>query len=404
VAVPSEELPDWLKELKPAGTGVPAPPALTETPTLAPTVGGLVAAQLPAWLKELQPSGAPVELEKQEPAEAEGILEGVRGALPVADIVSQALEAGTPRPLYPQIPANDLAQAGALHALLARGTAAVVQREDKGRARTLWSNTQRWIVFLVIAILAILPLVQPDLVYGLVSSPPPEAANEGMFNNIQALPSGAAVLVAFDYDATQSPEMDVQARVLLRHLAARQANIKVASLYQTGPAVAQAVVNQVNSTLTGTLPIKVEYRGYLPGQDTAVAVFIQSTPISMVVDLAATPDSVRWWAEQLAGRPDAPTFLAGVSASAEPMSRPYVESHQVSGMIAGVPGATAYRLKLRQVIQDDKEGEPQVLAPLASIGLVNAALAALIVLGGMIQLVSGRAPQPATRSGGGQRG
>ena len=401
---PSEELPDWLKKLGAVGTSVPAPPALIETPAAAPTEGGLVAAQLPAWLKELQPTGVPAEPEKQEPAETEGILEGVRGALPVAEIVSQALGARMPRPLHPEIPANDLARAGVLHDLLARGTAAVVRREDESRAQRLWSNTQRWMVFLVIAILAAFPLVQPNLVYGLVSSPPLEPVGEGMFNNIQALPSGAAVLVAFDYDATQSPEMDTLARVLLRHLAARQANVKVASLYQTGPAVAQAVINQVNSTLTGTLPIKVEYRGYLPGQDTAVAYFIQSTPISMVVDLAATPDTVRWWVEQLAARPGAPTFLAGVSASAEPMSRPYVESHQVSGMIVGVPGATAYRLKLRQVILDDTEDLPLVLAPLASIGLANVALVALIVLGGLIQLVSGRKPPPATRSGGRQRG
>jgi hypothetical protein len=404
MAVPSEELPDWLKKLGAAGTSVPAPPALTETPAIAPLAGGLVAAQLPAWLKELQPTGAPAEPEKREPAETEGILEGVRGALPVADIVSQALETGMPRPLHPETPANDLARAGVLHDLLARGTAAVVRPEEEGRAQRLWGNTQRWMVFLVIAVLAAFPLLQPNLVEGLVSSPPPEPVSEGMFNNIQALPSGAAVLVAFDYDATQSPEMDTQARVLLRHLAARQANVKVASLYQTGPAVAQAVINQVNSTLTGTLPIKVEYRGYLPGQDAAVAYFIQSTPISMVIDLAATPDTVRWWVEQLAARPNAPTFLAGVSAAAEPMSRPYVESHQVSGMIAGVPGATAYRLKLRQVTLGDTEDLPQVLAPLASIGLANVALVALIVLGGLIQLVSGRRPQPATRLGGRQRG
>jgi hypothetical protein len=243
-------------------------------------------------------------------------------------------------------------------------------------------------------------LVQPNMVNGLVSAPPLAQAGEDMFNNIQALPPGATVLVAFDYDATQSPEMDTQARVLLRHLAARKANIQVVSLYQAGPAVAQAVINQVNTTLTSTLPINVVQRGYLPGQDTAVAYFLQSTPISMAVELAATPDSVRWWVEQLAARPDAPTLLAGVSASAEPMSQPYVESHQVSGMISGVPGATAYRLKLRQILQDDKDEMAQVLAPLASIGLANAALAALMVLGGLIQLVSGRNPQPATRSGG----
>jgi len=78
-----------------------------------------------------------------------------------------------------------------------------------------------------------------------------------------------------------------------------------------------------------------------------VAYFIQSTPISMVVELAATPDTVRWWVEQLAVRSDAPTFLAGVSASAEPMSR-LIGKSSVSGMIVGVPGATAYRLKLRE--------------------------------------------------------
>jgi hypothetical protein len=135
-----------------------------------------------------------------------------------------------------------------------------------------------------------------------------------------------------------------------------------------------------------------------------VAFFIHSTPISMAVELAATPDTVRWWVEQLAARSDAPTFLVGASALAEPMSRPYVESHQVSGLIVGVPGATAYRLKLRQVLQDDHAEMAQVLAPLASIGLANVALVVLIVLGGLIQLVSGRKPQPATRSGGRQRG
>ena len=402
VALPAEGLPDWLKELKPAEAGAPAPPSLTEPVSVPLEAGGLAAAQLPSWLKELQPTGAPAKVEKEEPAEIEGVLEGVHGALPAAAIVSQALGAGMARPMHPEIPANDLARAGALQELLARGAATVVRREGVSRAQRLWSNTQRWIVFLVIAVLVVFPLVQPNMVNGLVSAPPLAQVGEDMFNNIQALPAGAAVLVAFDYDATQSPELDTQARVLLRHLAVRKANIKAASLYQAGPAVAQAVINQVNSTMTGTLPIKVEQRGYLPGQDIAVANFIQSTPISMVVELAATPDTVRWWVEQLAVYPNAPTLLAGVSASAEPMSRPYVESHQVSGMIVSVPGATAYRLKLRQILQDDQEEMAQVLAPLASISLANVALVALIVVGGVIQLVSGRKPQPATRSGGRQ--
>jgi hypothetical protein len=402
---PTGEMPTWLKELGPAEAPVAPQAVFTGLPAPAPApspaaAGGLVAAQLPAWLQKLAPTGvAPKEAEKEEPVETEGILAGVRGPLTAATIVT--LQAtGEPHPLHPEIPAIDLSRAGALQELLARGPAVVVRREVESRAQKLWSNTQRWTVFLVLMVLAFVPLWQEQLVYdlGLVRAPQLQTrpAANAVYQDIDNLKPGSLVFVAFDYDATQSSEMDTQARVLLRHLAARKANLKVASLYPSGPAVAQTVIDGVNATLPITDRIRVENHGYVPGQDMAVT-FIQGEAISasLVIELAATPDTLRWWAEQMTAAAQqgkaTPPLLAGVSAAAEPMSLPYYHSQQVKGMLAGVPDAVAYRLELqnKKVAQEDKDSPAHVLAPLASIGVANAALAVLMVAGGLIQLVAG---------------
>jgi hypothetical protein len=201
-------------------------------------------------------------------------------------------------------------------------------------------------------------------------------------------------LVSVDYDATQSAEMDVQALVLLRHLAARQVQVQMVSLYPTGPAVAQIVVDRLNQTLTRDGQLKVENLGYVPGQDTGIA-FIQDLAASsaLVIELAATPDTVRWWAEQTTAQAYEKPLLVGVSAAAEPMSLPYYYGkrssglRQITGMLAGVPDATAYRLKLDA--QLNEQDRARLLAPMASISLTNMLLAALIVVGALVQLAAG---------------
>jgi len=390
------EMPAWLKEIEPTGAAVPGPVAATPAqkapspvppappePAIAaaPVEGGLVAAQLPSWLealkpKAIEPTAAPKE---EEPVELEGILEGVRGALPVADVAWQPLGAGIS--MRPQITPDELARAGALQELLARGAATPVRREGESRAQKLWGGTQRLFVFLVIAVAAILPLF-PGASLGLVGAPQLSEAGGKMYENIDGIKSGDRVLVAFDYDATQAPEMDALARAVVRHLLARKARVSVVSLYPAGPAAAQVVINGL---VSGTAPITITNVGYMPGQSTAIPYILGTVPFSQVIELAAVPDTVRWWAEQLP-RSDPPLLWAGVSAQAEPMSQPYLTSRQVGGMIVGVPDAIAYELKLGLF----KPG----VAPLDSIAIANAALIVLIVLGGVIQLILGGAPTP----------
>jgi hypothetical protein len=398
VVLPPGEMPAWLQELTPveavaptAGVlaGVPVPPV--------PGEGGLVAAQLPSWLQGLGPKEpvavAPPKVE-EEPAETEGVLAGVRGALPVAPIALQM--SGTGISVSPEIPAGDLAGAGALQELLARGMTAVVRREGESRAGRLEGKVWRWFVLLLIAFAVITPLVLGSGL-SLVSAPPPlPATGNTMYDSIQKLAPGTQVLVAFDYDATQAPEMDVLARVVMRHLIARQAHIEVVSLYPTGPAVAQVVINSI---LPVTSPVKMDVtnRGYWPGQTTAVASLVteprdkppRDKPLNMVIELAATPDTLRWWVEQMTGRPE--TLLAGVSASVEPVAQPYAASPQLKGLLAGVPGAIAYQFKLRGALpQTEQQNPADLLVPLNSIAVANVALVFVMIIGGVIQLLSGR--------------
>ena len=404
------ELPDWLQELKVQAPveapalmeEAPAAPqqVFTEPPAAVPVAaGGLVAAQLPAWLQKLAPKGQ-VQEEEKEPVETEGILAGVRGPLQIAEIVAQQVS-GEPRRLHPEIPANDLARAGALQELLARGATIVVRRETESRAQRLLGGVERGLAFLLIAIAVLVPVLFAQIVYDmkLVSVPPLSDAALEMYQKIDTLQPNSTVLVAFDYDATQSAEMDTQARALLAHLNVRKANIKFVSLYPSGPAIAQSVINQVNQPLTLTERLKITKNlGYVPGQDMGVASIMPDViTSSLVIELAASPETVRWWVEQISAQTaQRPLLLAGVSAAAEPMSLPYYYSQytdgsrQIAGMLSGVPGATSYRLRLRQAFpQYEKESEAYLLAPLASIGLASLVLVVWMVLGSLRYIRSG---------------
>jgi hypothetical protein len=66
----------------------------------------------------------------------------------------------------------------------------------------------------------------------------------------------------------------------------------------------------------------------------------QTNGIDLIVEIGATADSSRWWAEQLASVAGPPK-LAVVSAAAEPFVIPYVSSGQYAAVVAGIRGAAA---------------------------------------------------------------
>ncbi len=442
-APPSVEIPDWLREVQSAplvqeGPSAKLPPiALVETPAGVPTApegvppvlleeeetpipapdeipdwlraaseeappefGGLVPAEIPEWLRALQPRAEAAVME--EPAETAGFLAGLRGLLPIGHGLDMPADA---RPSLPQPPSPAaVARAELLQGLLSRPlmvpptTAAREVHRPAG-----WALT-RFLVGVILLGAILLPMLVRLPLFG----PPVAPTVEALFAAINQLPSGTSVLVAWEYGPAEADEMDRVVGPLIDHLLRQQARLVVVSTRPEGPAVAEALLASHLADLSER-PRRIANLGYVPGQAAGVREVLGNldgrtevgtglpaaqveamagvhsvADVGMVVVLAAQPDDLRVWVEQVsAARPDVP-IVAGVSARAELMSTPYLTAGQIHGMVAGLAGGAAYEEKL------DTGWGRQYEYYLNSLGLAQMAVAVLAVIGALIFLVGGR--------------
>jgi hypothetical protein len=239
---------------------------------------------------------------------------------------------------------------------------------------------------------------------------PPSALVQAAATKITVLPPNANVLVVFDYEPTQSGEMNRIAEVLLRHLQTRAANITVVSLNPLGADLAASVWAAMGASTAG----QRNNLGYVPGQAVGVQnVLLNNGPFELVVDLSASSDSIRWWVEQIAVSGFDVPLIAGVSAGVESLALPYAQSGQITGLISGAVGAMMYArqagllptlqeaLQAAQVARDSKQ-PPSVevvravrnQVQIESQMLAHWLLAFLIVIG----LVSGLVSRAGRRS------
>lgn len=391
LAIPEAELPDWLEALRPfdveegvlSGDDLAAAGEVPDWLVLSEEdeegEGDLVRADIPAWLLALKP----IELREEEDAfeeetldveetpEESGLLAGLVGTLPIEMLIAQ------PRAVTAQgtaeLPASDTPQA--------RLFAEIVRRSPEStpkpavQAPVPWtSRLPLWIVYvLLIAAVAVPLLVGKPL---LVRPADPHPSVEALYHSIESLEEGSPVLVAFDYDPTTSGEMDVLARTVVQHLMDRRARVVAVSLLPAGPGLAEMVLDESAQGRPGYAagPGQLYANlGYLPGEAAAVRLLGQSMEMALprdfrsrplaeleaaegvtniqsfalIVELAATQETLRWWVEQ-AGTPYDVPLSAGVSASVEPIARAYyeTESRQLEGLMAGVPGVAEYEALL----------------------------------------------------------
>ncbi len=381
------EMPEWLKEIRQeqqvAKTAIPVPP---------PEPTGLTQAEIPAWLEALRPkeeAAAPKEAET--PSETEGPLAGIANALPPAPIMGEMH--GLPAKLQYAVSAEDQARAGVLTELLSQhavAPASVEQFVVKGSA--INRRALRWIVaFLIIAALFVpvgfdlnqltgLPLL-PNAQKMIIPPTVGQAAYE--ISRLAQLPPNSKVLIVFDYDASQAGELNRVASALLKSPALRTAQIQVTSLNAQGSAMAQSV-------LTSLPNIRYSDLGFVPGQANGVQSLLANYgDVKLIIELAASPETVRWWAEHLkANRSEVP-LVVGVSAGAEPLTMPYVQSGQVSGLVSGLPGSVAFlnATGMMNTYSQDQIKDYQI--PLEALTLANYVMVGLIIVGLIVALLRG---------------
>lgn len=404
------DLPDWLKDMKPAETGAqPKTPFSEDTePKETGRNGeaepGLAPADLPTWLEAMRPveSAAPftpTRDESEDQVENAGPLSGLRGVLPAEPDVAQVQKP----PAYSaklQVSEANRSNAAMLEQMVKNeGTPRPLPR------RSAISSQQ----FLRIGIAVVLFLV---VLWPLVTGSPkvklPDFPIEtGVTNQlINQLPSGAPVLVAVDFEPGLSGEMNAASAALVDHLILRGAYLTLVSTSPTGPAQAEQLLALSSQSSGFSNPVQVQYAnlGFIPGGAAGLLSFAQAprqmmpfttdgSPVwesgplqniasldkfGMVLVITDNPDKARAWIEQVQPTLGSTPLVMAISAQAEPMVRPYYEARpqQVQGLVTGLAGGAAY---------ENLNGRLGLAAPYwnaFSLGLLAAAL--LILLGGAV--------------------
>ncbi len=357
-------LPEWIA--KSGYVETPSSPEEPE-PQIAP-------GELPKWLEALRPTEAvsptgPVEDLSGADIVTAGPLVGLRG---VISAHPSAIRAQKPPTYSIKLRVTDEQQARVqmMEELLA----------DEEKPKPLPPQpiiTTRNIFRLIVAVVLLLPMVWMIISRSQQTSTPQPGNIPGVVDftqQIQVLPSGAPVLMAFDYEAGFSGELNIAITNVLTQLMNKSAYLTLVATTPSGPALAESIIKNASSSLAGTPGSYSNYAnlGYIPG-GTLGLLGLATSPrnllpyslagdnvwagaplntigsikdFSAVIVMTNDPDTARIWIEQIgpqlqeAGTP----LLIVTSTQAEPLIRPYYESTpaQVQGLIAGLAGGVAY--------------------------------------------------------------
>ena len=179
---------------------------------------------------------------------------------------------------------------------------------------------------------------------------------------MQAIPEGAPVLVAFDYEPARVGEMEAAAAPIFKQL--RNPNLTFISTNETGGLLAEHFSSIPLDGLSGESGPQPLNLGYLPGGQMGIRAFGENPPAAAPFDIFLSPawaspqlqgitslsqfaaliiisdnaNSTRAWIEQTSDTRGAIPILVISSAQAAPMIQPYYDSRQVSGLVTGLYG------------------------------------------------------------------
>jgi hypothetical protein len=376
------QLPEWLE----------VPPEFEEMLAQASAVEDeeeVAAAEIPSWLRALQPGEEEVAEEPAEaegPAEATGLLKGIRGTLGIEPVVAIPRRAASlPFPTPSSVGEERAEVFGAIVREPARPGVEVAAPR---LVETLMASTVRWIIYLILITGVAVPILlgsrwsEANIVVS--------AGTTSMYEAIEALPADSVVLVSYDYDPGAAGEMIPQAEAVLQHLMQRQVRLINVSLTPEGARLSRRMVEQVAEDHGYVEGEDYFNLGYVAGVEAAPRAIVdglrsaewsdlvgEGKDLALIVELAGTPEYLRLWLEQVQGPYGLP-MVAGVSATADPFARPYYHSgaqRQLLGLMTGLVGAAEYE---RQSGQDG-----MALASMDSQSVVHIAMVLVIVVGNL---------------------
>lgn len=371
-----EEEPAEIQEIE----GSALPDWLDEKPAVKEDLRGetreeeaIQGAALPDWLAAMRPieSVLPeVEVVDDKKVEQAGPLAGLRGVLPVHEASTHYRKP----PVYSlklQVTEKQRAHAAMFENMLEEEQRVTPVRRGAQRAPQRLVRAVLGLLMIAVILLPLLGIPPAGVKVGQV------ADIAGLYETVEALPSGSSVLVAVDFAPGYSGEMRLAATGVIQRMMARGLRIAMVSTQPSGPVLAEGLVQQA---FAGQEEMQAQYLerewyinlGYLPGEvislqelvnspqqalkygisagldnhlvwDSGVLRGIQSLDdFSAVLLLVDTVETSRGWIEQVQPGLGSTPFLIVSSAQAAPMLKPYVQSGQVQGLLSGVAGGISY--------------------------------------------------------------
>ena len=224
-------------------------------------------------------------------------------------------------------------------------------------------NIDRRIIYLLVAIGALIPIIKP---IGLPVVPTDPV--QGLFDELEGLDPGDAVIISYDYGPSSEPELNPMADAIMRHCFTRDLRVMIVAIFPLGgvnmaikelekiaaeypdleygddyvnlgykdggqaPMKAMAVSikevfpTDVDGTSTDGMPIVEDVRNY--------------DDVELVISLA-TGIIGEWWADLVNAQFDVPVAI-GCTAVSAPKYYAFFRSKQMVAVLGGLRGAAEY--------------------------------------------------------------
>ncbi len=367
---PVDELPDRLKRLRQRAESVadqaPAEPAAESSALDDVLPGGAAAGLMPAPFVAGMTMLQSVTLTPDQQEKVD-----LLKALTPSSTVGQAFHMSAIEMTYdlPFMPALEDSAENIVQPERIRTAAPARSR----RRLRLNLRLDRLLIAVLLAAALIAPFLVPSLRFGDLPPQvfPAGSAAQVAFNQVDALPAGALVLVGVEYEPTAAAELDGMTDALVRHILLRAAYPVLVGTNPIGILRAENLIASINGDsdflarihASGALEANRDYYivRYLPGSLIGLRAFSAGTADLLLTDIRGQAtdlrvhsladfalvavvtdraEDLRAYAEQIAPLTRAP-LIAAVSYSAAPLAQPYAETFG-GGLLVGYQDAYTY--------------------------------------------------------------
>ena len=273
-------------------------------------------------------------------------------------------------------------------------------------------SLDRRIIFIIVGLSVLIPLLKPEWV-SIPIRPRPESKT--VFDEINNLNAGDKVLLSFDYGPSTKPEIHPMTIALLKHMFSNDIKIYAFALWPDGTFMSTQAFSEVAQDFGKEYGIDYVNLGFRPGAEAVVKGIASDIPTLYTIDVKGTsikdiplmkdinnitdfdfvfslsagfPGTTEW--VQFACDPKNIPLATGLTSVMVTDIVPYVDSGQIKGILAGMPGAAEYESLVNDELKRlNKEVKPgQATSMMAAQSIAHVIIVVLIIFGNITYYIT----------------